>query len=331
MEPKSPKLMDQNSLTAAPSNFEDDDNTCHPYDAVFGEITEDGPYYRNVGWIGTSALMIKVQITRSRLAAITAWSGYIVGVFKLRHPEIYGIDDVGAMLFGRVGRLNAVSMHGTCTAVFVAVAAIVGGSFASIRTLGKMSWLALFGVTSLVIASEYFASYYLIQIAYGGHIVVMATIAVGIQDRPAAAPKEGPFKSDFKIPSRLFVFAYVGTPAFFSFTAEMREPKHYARALTLRQIIVTIAYVGIGCVVYSFCGSYVASPALGSVSPLIKKISYGIIIPGIVATAMLTIHVSLPILYPLIPELIDASHILIFLSNFLENTSSSGFYEERST
>ncbi|RMJ17037.1 hypothetical protein CDV36_003292 [Fusarium kuroshium] len=102
------------------------------------------------------------------VADITTWSDYIVGVFKLRHPEIYGIDDVGAMLFGRVGReilaagfvlyytfvagsmmsgisigLNAISMHGTSTAIFVAVAAIVGGSFASIRTLGKMSWLAL--------------------------------------------------------------------------------------------------------------------------------------------------------------------------------------------
>ncbi|KAI8674457.1 Aa-trans domain-containing protein [Fusarium keratoplasticum] len=329
MEPKSSKLMDQNRLTAEPSNVEDGDNTCHPYDAVFGEITEDGPNYRNVGWIGTSALMIKAQIglgvlsipqafdvlgivpgviTLSAVAGITTWSDYIVGVFKLRHPEIYGIDDVGAMLFGRVGReilaagfvlyytfvagsmmlgisigLNAVSMHGTCTAVFVAVAAMVGGSFASIRTLGRMSWLALVGVTSLVIA------------------IVMVTIAVGVQDRPAAAPKEGPFKSDFKVvgnPSfadavsaiSTFVFAYAGTPAFFSFAAEMREPKHYVRALTLCQIIVTVAYVGIGCVVYYFCGSYVASPALGSAGSLIKKISYGIAIPGIVATAMLTIH-----------------------------------------
>lgn len=38
------------------------------------------------------------------IAAITTWSDYIVGVFKLRHPEVYGIDDVGRLLFGRVGR-----------------------------------------------------------------------------------------------------------------------------------------------------------------------------------------------------------------------------------
>lgn len=38
------------------------------------------------------------------IAAITTWSDYIVGVFKLRHPAVYGIDDVGGLLFGRIGR-----------------------------------------------------------------------------------------------------------------------------------------------------------------------------------------------------------------------------------
>lgn len=43
-------------------------------------------------------------ICLSAVAAITTWSDYIVGVFKLRHPDIYGIDDVGTMLFGPIGR-----------------------------------------------------------------------------------------------------------------------------------------------------------------------------------------------------------------------------------
>uniref|UniRef100_A0A8H7K477 Amino acid transporter transmembrane domain-containing protein n=1 Tax=Bionectria ochroleuca TaxID=29856 RepID=A0A8H7K477_BIOOC len=189
----------------------------------------------------------------------------------------------GAMMLGISTGLNAVTRNGACTAVFVAVAAIVGGGFASIRTLGKMSWLAVFGVTCLVIS------------------IIMVTIALGVQDRPATAPKDVPWKPDFKIIGNptfveavsavsTFVFAYAGTPAFFSFAAEMRNPQHYGRAFILCQIIVTIAYVGIGCVVYSFCGSYVASPALGSAGPLIKKISYGGTIFGIIATAMLCIH-----------------------------------------
>lgn len=37
-------------------------------------------------------------------ATITTWSDYIIGVFKLRHRQVYGIEDVGGMLFGRPGR-----------------------------------------------------------------------------------------------------------------------------------------------------------------------------------------------------------------------------------
>ena len=38
------------------------------------------------------------------IGLITLWSGYMVGTFKMRHPETYGIEDVGQKLFGRAGR-----------------------------------------------------------------------------------------------------------------------------------------------------------------------------------------------------------------------------------
>lgn len=50
--------------------------------------------------------------------------------------------------------LNAVSDHGTCTAVFVAVAAILGFSLSSIQTLGKISFLAWIGIVCILTASE---------------------------------------------------------------------------------------------------------------------------------------------------------------------------------
>lgn len=87
-----------------------------------------------VGWIGTTALMAKTQIGLGVLsfpsvfntlglipgviiliavAAITTWSNYIVGVFKLKHRHIYGIDDVGQLLFGRIGKeLFAIAFMG---------------------------------------------------------------------------------------------------------------------------------------------------------------------------------------------------------------------------
>lgn len=93
-----------------------------------------------VGWLGTSVLMMKTQIGLGVLSipvafdalgivpgviclivigGITTWSDYIIGIFKLRHRDVYGIDDVGALLFGRTGRivLGAAFLLCECPAV----------------------------------------------------------------------------------------------------------------------------------------------------------------------------------------------------------------------
>ncbi|WZH43030.1 transmembrane amino acid transporter protein-domain-containing protein [Fusarium acuminatum] len=243
------------------------DDPGHAHDAVFGKITNDGPNYRNVGWVGTAGLMMKTQLGLGILsipsvfdtlgmipgliclcvvAAITTWSDYQVGNFKLRHREVYGIDDAGGLMFGRAGR-------------------------------------EIFGF------------------AFG--LFIILTVAVGIQDKPAAAPADAVWISDyhlFKKPSFTnaisaicsLIFAYAGTPAFFSIAAEMRDPRHYTRSLILCQTVISACYIAIGCVVYYFCGSYVASPALGSAGVLIKRVTYGIALPGLIVTTMLTCHLA---------------------------------------
>ncbi|KAL4913250.1 transmembrane amino acid transporter protein-domain-containing protein [Aspergillus aurantiobrunneus] len=296
------------------------------HDDVFGEMSEKGPNYR---WLGTVALMMKTQIDLGVLsipsafdtlglipglicmltiAAITTWSDYMIGVFKLNHREVYSIADAGGLMFGRAGKvslggafclywifvagsgmlsisigLNAVSTHAACTAIFVAVAAIVGFFFGSIRTLGRLGFLAWIGLFCILTA------------------IFIVTIAVGIQDRPASAPQEGPWSSDYKIignPSftdaitavSSLIFAYCGTPAFFSIVSKMRDPRYYTRSLLICQSGVTAIYIVIATVVYYFCGSYVASPALGSAGVTVKKVAYGIAFPGLIVTTTLVIH-----------------------------------------
>ncbi|KAL1884607.1 hypothetical protein Plec18167_002197 [Paecilomyces lecythidis] len=281
---KSPKhpnhpdnLQEINPVPSQVGEIVEEKHTTH--DAVFGEITEDSPNYRNVGWLGTAALMMKTQIGLGVLslpavfdslgivpgvillcviAGITTWSNYIVGIFKLRHREVYGIDDVGGLIFGRIGRevlgvcfclyftfvsgsallsisiaLNAVSEHAVCTAIFVLVSAIIGFSLCSIRTLDRISAIAWIGVSCIVIA------------------VFTVTIAVGIEDRPAGAPKGIEWKSDYKIFNRpsftdamsaiaSLIFAYAGTPAFFNIAAEMRDPRNYTKALIWYTTIVDL-------------------------------------------------------------------------------------------
>lgn len=62
----------------------------------------------------------------------------------------------GSGMLGVSIGLNAVSLHGTCTAVFVAVAALLAFGLASIRTLGKLSWLAWAGMFSIATSSKIF-------------------------------------------------------------------------------------------------------------------------------------------------------------------------------
>lgn len=89
------------------------------------------------------------------------------------------------------------------------------------------------------------------------------------------------------------VFAYSGTPAFFAIISEMRDPRYYTRSLIICQSGVTAIYLVIGCVVYYYCGSYVASPALGSAGETMKKVAYGFALPGLCVTTTIVIHVGI--------------------------------------
>ncbi|KAH6688454.1 transmembrane amino acid transporter protein-domain-containing protein [Plectosphaerella plurivora] len=335
------------------------------HDPVFGDMsdTRKGPNYRDVGWMGTAALMMKTQLGLGVLSipsafdklgivpglicliavgTITTWSSYMIGIFKLNHREVYSLDDAGHLIFGRVGRevmgfafclllifvggsgmlgisigLNAISTHAVCTAVFVAVAAIAAFLLCSIRTLGKISWLAWVGLVAIVAS------------------VLTVTIAVAVQDRPAAAPQEGPWASDYKIIGTptfaeavsavsIMIFSYAGTPTFFSIASEMRDPRMYTRSLMICQIGITVVYIIIGCVVYYFCGSYVASPALGSAGVVMKKVSYGLALPGLLVSTVLVLH--LPAKFIFVRLLRNTHHLasntLVHWSTWLSCTLS---------
>lgn len=72
----------------------------------------------------------------------------------------------------------------------------------------------------------------------------------------------------------------------------MREPHKYTRSLILCQSVMAVVYIVIGVVVYYYCGSYVASPALGSAGRLLKKVCYGLAFPGLCVSTLLFVHVS---------------------------------------
>jgi hypothetical protein len=77
----------------------------------------------------------------------------------------------------------------------------------------------------------------------------------------------------------------------FGFISEMRRPQDYNKAFISAHIFFNSLFIVIGAVVYYYCGQYVASPALGSAGPLLKKIAYGLALPGLGMTLCLYCHV----------------------------------------
>lgn len=87
---------------------------------------------------------------------------------------------------------------------------------------------------------------------------------------------------------------------------------------------MTALYIAIGVVVYYYCGSYVASPALGSAGALMKKVCYGLALPGLLASVVLVTHVSLR------PPSLPTQHTN-HLRRSPPNTSSSAPFAAQST
>lgn len=89
----------------------------------------------------------------------------------------------------------------------------------------------------------------------------------------------------------------------------MREPRYYTRSLVICQSGVTAVYVAVGTVVYYYCGSYVASPALGSAGVTMKKVNYGLALPGLIVSTTLLTH--FPAKYIFVRALRGSKHLAI--------------------
>ena len=63
--------------------------------------------------------------------------------------------------------------------------------------------------------------------------------------------------------------------------AELNDSKDFPKALTLLQCIDISIYLVAAVVIYCYAGDGVASPALGSASPLTSKIAYAIALPTV--------------------------------------------------
>lgn len=92
----------------------------------------------------------------------------------------------------------------------------------------------------------------------------------------------------------------------------MKNPKEYKKPIAVSMGFLNACYLAFALVIYRYCGSelwaspccpscnnvifvaWISSPALGSAGPLIKKLTYGIALPGLIMSSTVNQHVSRP-------------------------------------
>ncbi|KAK1145248.1 hypothetical protein N8T08_004401 [Aspergillus melleus] len=128
--------------------------------------------------------------------------------------------------------------------------------------------------------------------------VILTMVAVAIQHPGAVAKATVETNLVNGFTSALNIaLSYASHNAFFSVIAELKEPRDFPKALTLLQCIDISIYLVAAIVIYTYAGDSVASPALGSLSPLLSKIAYGIALPTIIIAGVINGHIACKSIY----------------------------------
>ncbi|KAG2416113.1 hypothetical protein HFD88_007305 [Aspergillus terreus] len=224
------------------------------------------------------------------MGMLASYTGYVIGQFKWRYPHISSMADAGEVLMGPFGRellgcgqllfliflmgshvltfsvaMNVLTDHATCSIAFGILGMVISFIMSLPRTLEKMSWLSLISFASIFFA------------------VLIVMVALGIQNpRAIVEPTvQTTLVTAFTSASNI-ILSFASHNTFFTFIAELRDPKDFKKSLAVLQAIDISLYLSASVVIYCYAGKDVASPALSSASPLVSKIAYGIIIAGVI-------------------------------------------------
>ncbi|KAK8051776.1 Amino acid transporter- transmembrane [Apiospora rasikravindrae] len=291
----------------------------------------DGVDFRTVGWPWATVIFLKIIFSTGILSiptalyalgavggtlslvawqAVNTYCAIVQGNFRNRHPECHSIVDMahtlggpylrelvglvflvayvlvtGSGIIGLSVAFNALSDHAFCTVWWGLISAAIITACSLVRTLKNMGWATFAGFVSLFVA------------------VFIVTVGVTTRDRPAAAPKTGDFELGFvavnypdfvagmTATATIFISS-AGSSSFLPVISEMRQPRDFKMAVYACMAIVLSCYLSFAVVVYAWCGKWVSNPALGSAGDLIKKVSYGVALVGLIASGAINQHVA---------------------------------------
>lgn len=238
--------------------------------------------HRSVHTVADSAEIATLQLTNGNKTFALIAREVTEVIYIIAWILCAGLSTLGLSI-----ALNAVTKHGTCSVVFGFCSYFIIATVASVRKIEKLAWVSWVGFISIVVA------------------ILTVLIATAVRDRPAAAPQTGDFDLGFSAypqPSATFASAWAASLIIYASSAntsgyvpvisEMRQPKDYFKSLYLCMSWIFTSYMVIGLVMFRFAGKWLSTPALGSAGTTIKTVSYGIAIPGLIAGAMICVHIS---------------------------------------
>jgi hypothetical protein len=79
--------------------------------------------------------------------------------------------------------------------------------------------------------------------------------------------------------------------------SELKDPRDFPKALMLLQSVDICLYILAAIVIYIYGGATVSSPALGSASPMVSKVAYGIALPTIIIAGVINGHIAFKYVY----------------------------------
>ncbi|EGR49667.1 hypothetical protein MKX07_000488 [Trichoderma sp. CBMAI-0711] len=242
--------------------------------------------------------MVAGTICSVGLGLLAIYTSDLVGMVKLKFPEVAHYADAARLVAGKFGyelvgfmfafqlvlligshcltgaiALGRISEDAICSVAWAAISAVV---LFLLALPPSFTELAIFGYID-------FAS---IIIAIG-----ITMIATGIQAHNAegglsavpwsAWPKENLGFTEAFIAITNIVFAYSFSICQFSFMDEMHTPKDYKKSIWALGLIEIAIYTLTGAIIYAFVGPDVESPALLSAGHLISKVAFGVGLPVI--------------------------------------------------
>ncbi|PLB33737.1 amino acid transporter [Aspergillus candidus] len=240
------------------------------------------------------------------IGLIATYTGYVIGQFRWAYPHVQNMADAGEVIFGSIGRevfgmgqllliifimashlltfsvaMNSITDHGTCTIVFGVVGLVISYILSLPRTSTNVSYLSIASFLSIFTA------------------VLIAMIGVGV-DKPWTGPLNATVETSLYkafLAVCNIVFSFCGHVAFFGFMSELKDPRDYPKALFLLQGTDICLYIVTAVVIYCYAGDDVASPALGSATPIVRKVAYGIALPTIIIGGVVNGHVAAKYVY----------------------------------